>query len=155
MYYQYFLPISFFKRVSRFSRCFRTPGAPIRKSQCMLECYPIFSLDNLKLCKIVSRSDLVLISFWMLTIPWIFYPLVLQTCISFLRCFRQERRVSVFRLVRKTCRCSTAIHGQTNVVFLKSLSEPPFVGKGVPFLSFRGGTPKMTTQRCHLDSLDI
>ena len=31
---------------------------------------PVLCLNGLKLYKFVSRSDLVLISFWMLTIPW-------------------------------------------------------------------------------------
>ena len=38
---------------------------------------PCLALHGLKLCKSVSRSDLVLISFWMLTMPWIFYPISL------------------------------------------------------------------------------
>ena len=45
------------------------PGAP---TECMLDCYPVLSLHGL-LCKFVSRSDVVLISFWMLTIPGIFW----------------------------------------------------------------------------------
>ena len=41
----------------------------------MLACYPVMPLHGLRICKFVSRSDLVLISFWMLTNPWIFHPI--------------------------------------------------------------------------------
>ena len=40
-----FPPISFFRRVSRFLRCFRTSGTPIRKSWGVLECYPVLPLN--------------------------------------------------------------------------------------------------------------
>ena len=75
-------------------RCFRTSGTPAIKPKCKLACYPVLSPDGLKLCKFVSRSDLVLISFWMLTIPWtpqepkkpkqmlVVSYLALQACIS-------------------------------------------------------------------------
>ena len=64
-----FMPISFFRREPRL-RCLRTSGTPIAKnSQYILECNPDLSLTGLKLCELVSRSDLILISFWMLTIP--------------------------------------------------------------------------------------
>ena len=51
-----FMPISFCGRVSRFLRCSRTPGTPIRKLlvQHMLACCPVLSLNGLKLCKFVS-----------------------------------------------------------------------------------------------------
>ena len=39
------------------------------------KCYPVLSLEGLELCKFISRSDLVLISLWMLTMPWIFSPI--------------------------------------------------------------------------------
>ena len=53
-----FMPISFFRLVSRFWGV-RTPGAPIRKTKCILECYPVLSFHGLKSCKAVSRFDLV------------------------------------------------------------------------------------------------
>ena len=46
--------------------------------------------NGLEVRKFVSRSDLVLISFWMLPMPWIFYP------ISFYR--RRVRRASRFKV---------------------------------------------------------
>ena len=63
-----FMPISFFRRMS-FSR---TSGAPTRNPSAYWGATPVLSLSGLKLCKFVSRSDLVLISFWMLSIPWFF-----------------------------------------------------------------------------------
>ena len=61
---------------------------------------PCLVLNGLKLCKSVSRSDLVL----ELTIPWTFsagsFLSLLQACISesFLRRFKQKWRTSVFAL---------------------------------------------------------
>ena len=66
-----FLPISFFRCVSRFM-CFETFGPPIRKILVYTGMLPCLALHGLKLCKSVSRSDLILISFWMLTMPWNF-----------------------------------------------------------------------------------
>ena len=49
----------------------------------MPECYSVLSLNGLRSCKFLSRSDLVLISFWMLTIPWIFLePISFYWCVS-------------------------------------------------------------------------
>ena len=47
-----------------------------------------------------SRSDLILISFWMLTIPWTFSEPIsfYRACISLLRCFRQTWRIFVSAL---------------------------------------------------------
>ena len=39
-----------------------------KENPCILECCPVLSFHGLKLCKFVSRSDLILISFWVLTI---------------------------------------------------------------------------------------
>ena len=60
--------------------------------------YSVLSLDGLKLCKFVSRSDLVLISSGCLPFLRLFIYLKLQACIWFLRCFRQKWRTSVFAL---------------------------------------------------------
>ena len=90
-YFLKFMPISFFRRVSRFFEVF-SPGAPMRKILVYTGVRPcLVALDDLKLCKInlfVSRSDLILISFWMLTMPWIFYS------ISF---YRRVSRFVVFQ----------------------------------------------------------
>ena len=50
-------------------------GAPTRNPSVYWGATQSCPLMALKLCKFVSRSDLVLISFWMLTIPWIFDPI--------------------------------------------------------------------------------
>ena len=55
-----FLSNLVFQACISFLRWFRTSGSPIRKIYCILECYPVLSLNGLKLCKSVSRSDLVL-----------------------------------------------------------------------------------------------
>ena len=54
-----------FQACISFLRCFRTHGTPISKIlvHIGMPCYPVLSLDRLKLCKFASRSDLVLISF--------------------------------------------------------------------------------------------
>ena len=74
----------------------------------MLECYPILYLDGLKLCKFVSRSDLVLDADHAL--DFLRTYLVLQGCISywgasdkcgallFLRCSHINAVVRVFAL---------------------------------------------------------
>ena len=49
--------------------------------------HPRFGLAD-KLCNFVSRSDLVLILFWMLTMSWIYYPISL---------FRRASRFLVFK----------------------------------------------------------
>ena len=55
--------------ISRFQVCFRGASRHLAlqsgKSYDMLECYPVLSLDGIS-------SDLIPISFWMLTIPWTF-----------------------------------------------------------------------------------
>ena len=60
--------------------------------ECILGCYPVLSLDGLKLCKFVPRSDLV---------PWIFYP------ISFSR--RASRFVAFQTKVARSCFCLVCI----------------------------------------------
>ena len=77
-----------------------------------LRCYPVLPLHGLKLCKFVSRSDLVLISFWMLTTPWIFYPISL---------FRRASRLIVFATkVAPECFC------------LVRLKVPLLIRRGMP-----------------------
>ena len=101
----------------------------------MLGCYPVFSLNGLKVCKFVSPSDLVLISFselldadhsldflivvfptevarscfrlvrinncrWMLTIPWIVYPISFCKRASRLVAFQTKVARSGFCLAR-------------------------------------------------------
>ena len=80
-----FMPISFFGRVSRFwgvSGCLA-----------ILECWPVLSLHGLKLCKLASRSDLVLDADHAL--DFLFY-LVMQACISLV--FQTKWCISVFRI---------------------------------------------------------
>ena len=55
-----YYPNSCQSRGFSFLRCFSTPVTLIRKSKCILKCYTVLSLESLKLCKFVSRSDLVL-----------------------------------------------------------------------------------------------
>ena len=43
-----------------FLRCFRTPDPPTRKIPVYADGHPVLSLHGLRLCKFVSRSDLVL-----------------------------------------------------------------------------------------------
>ena len=55
-----FMPILFFRCVSRCRGVSGHLALQQGKSWCILECYPLLSLNGLKLCKSVSRSDLVL-----------------------------------------------------------------------------------------------
>ena len=64
-----------------------------------LECCPVWSLHGLKLCKSVSRSDLVPISFWMLTTPWILYPIWFDRHASRFVVFQTKLAHSFFCLV--------------------------------------------------------
>ena len=93
-----FMPIRFFWGVHFVLRCYRASGTPRRKileHSGMLPC-----LDPLMATNYVNWY-LVLISFWMLTMPWIFirfagmylavvlltwYTDALQTCFSFCCC---------------------------------------------------------------------
>ena len=78
-------------------RRFRTPGAPIRRIPVYTGMRPVLSLHGLTFCKFVSRSYLVLISFWTLTMPWILYP------ISF--CRRFSSFVALQTKVAHLCFC--------------------------------------------------
>ena len=60
------------------------------KSWGVLECSPVLSINGLKSFKFVSRSDLVLISFWMLTEPWIFYPISFYRRVSHFVVFQRK-----------------------------------------------------------------
>ena len=51
-----FMPISFFRRVSRFWGVSGHLALQQGKSQCILECCPVLSLDGLKLGKLVTLS---------------------------------------------------------------------------------------------------
>ena len=68
-------------------RCFRASGTPTREILVILECCPALSLNALRVCKLVSRYDLVPISLW--SSPFLVFfglvvsYLVLQACISF------------------------------------------------------------------------
>ena len=72
------MPISFFRRISRFS-FFDVSG--YLAFQQLPACYPVLSLDGLRLGKILSRSDLVLDADHSLDVSGT--DLVLQVCISF------------------------------------------------------------------------
>ena len=54
-----FMPISFFRRASRFE-VFQDTWRFNEENPSKPECQPSLSLNSLKLCKFVSRSDLVL-----------------------------------------------------------------------------------------------
>ena len=95
-----FLPISFLRRVSRFIGVFETFGPPIRKILVYTGMLPCLALHGLKLCKSVSRSDLVLISFWMLTMSWIFYLISLFRRASRFILFSTKVAPECFCLVR-------------------------------------------------------
>ena len=75
-----FMPISLFRRVSRLYGVSGHLVLQEGKSWGILECYPVLSLNGLKLCKFVSRSDLVLDADHAL--DFLSY-LVLQACILF------------------------------------------------------------------------
>ena len=93
-----FLLISFFRRASRLLRRFRTPDTPTRKFPVYIGILPCLILDGLELCKSVSRSDLVPISFWMLShIPWTSSSRFTSVHLVLER-FRQKGRTSVFVL---------------------------------------------------------
>ena len=61
--------------------------------------HPVLSLDGLKLYKFVSRSDLVLISLWMLTMLWIF-PISFNRRVSLFVVFQTKVAHPCFCLVR-------------------------------------------------------
>ena len=82
-----FLPISFFRRVSRCFGVFGTFGPPIRKILVYTGMLPCPTLSYPFLASSYATSYLVLISFWVLTMPWILYPISL---------FRRVSRFSVF-----------------------------------------------------------
>ena len=75
VYYQK-VHADFVRACISFLRCFKAFGTPTRKILVFSGMLP------LKLCEFVSRSDLVLISFWMLTMPWIFYPISFDRRVS-------------------------------------------------------------------------
>ena len=62
----------------------------------MQECYPVLSLHGLK----YANSCLVPVSFWMLTMPWIFNPISFNRRVS--RCVASQTKVAhlCFCLVR-------------------------------------------------------
>ena len=79
-----FMPIPFFSGVYLIFKVFQDIWYSKKEILGVLECYPVLALNGLKLCKFVSRSDLVLISSWMPdhVLDFLSY-LVLQLCISF------------------------------------------------------------------------
>ena len=88
----------------------------------MLACYPVLPLNGLKLCNFVSRSDLVPILFWMLTMSWIMYP------ISF--CRRASRFVVFQTRGVHSCFCLVRI----KIPLLTWLRGPLFPLQSHPFL---------------------
>ena len=82
--------------------CFWTPDTPNKENpNVSWSASPVLSLNGLKICKFASPSHLVLISFWMLTVPWIFDP------ISF---YRRASRFVVFQTkVAHLCFCLVRI----------------------------------------------
>ena len=86
-----------FQACISFLTCFRTPVAPIRKILVHTGMLPCLVPSCLKLCKFVSRSDLVLISFWMLSNPWFFF--------SYLVCRRTSRFAVPQTKVAHLCFC--------------------------------------------------
>ena len=89
------MPISFFRRVS-FLRCFRTPSAPLRRILVHTGMLPCLSLHGLKLCKFVSRSDVILISDRALD----FYPILFYRRASRCAAFQTKVVHLCFALVR-------------------------------------------------------
>ena len=61
---------------------------------------PCLVIHGLKLYKFVSRSDLVLILFWMLTMPWNFYPFSFYRRVSHFVAFQAQVAHLRFCLVR-------------------------------------------------------
>ena len=121
-----FMPISL-SGVYHIFEVFQAPGVPTRKSKCILECYPVLSLHGLKLCKFVSRSYLVLISCWMLTMPWIFYSISFYSRASRFVAFQTKVAQFCFCLVRIKCRCSY-VWGRLSLLEVRE--ETPNLGGG-------------------------
>ena len=77
----------------------------------MLACYHVLSLDGLKLCKLVSHSDLVPVSFLVLTIPWTFRAASFlvsyyRRASRFVGEFQKQKwRTSLSPLFALKCRC--------------------------------------------------
>ena len=101
------MPVSFFRAKISSLRCFRTPGAPRDNPSVYWGAYPVLSLHDLNLCKFVSRSNLDLISFWMLTIPWTFQePISFYRRISHFVVFQDKSGTLLFLHCSHKCRCS-------------------------------------------------
>ena len=96
-----------FQACISFFKYFRTSGTPTMKIIGHVGMLPCLVPSWLKLCKFVARSDLVLISFWMLTIPGIFYPISFYRRASRFVVFETKWRTSVFALFAKKCRCTS------------------------------------------------
>ena len=84
------LPKSFFLGVHLVFQMFQDTWC---SNKGILECYPVLSLSDPEFCKFISRSDRVLDVDHSLDL---YSDLVLQVCISVLRCFREEWSISAF-----------------------------------------------------------
>ena len=100
---------------------------------------PRLVFDGLKLCKFVSPSDLVLISFWMLTMPWIVDPISFYRRASRFAAFQTKVARLCFCLALRTPRPATGV-----LRALRARSVPGSVPEN-------GGCPTEYPQGCFRD----
>ena len=86
----------FFQACISFLRCFRTPVAPTREILVHTGMLPCLALSWPQIMQI----RIVLISFWMLTMPWIFCPISFCRLVSRFALFQTKMAHLCFCLVR-------------------------------------------------------